>query len=126
MNKDHSSTIRFRANGHGENWGVIMGIHQVHVLNDVRSPTLSYFEVMPWHCRRGRTVLPVLQEPALDTPTLLVRPRDVFPDCVLFLDVIDEDQAPCSDEWATHNLIQIDPLDLPTYIGGVDQFLRPR
>ena len=117
----HNASVRLRASdGWNSAWGMVVGIYQVHVLNDVRSPTIAYFEIAEWPCRMGRTCLPVLQEPDGLAPTRLVRPCDVYHDCVLFLDVIDEDVV---DDWAMHNLIQIDPLDLPTRIDGQYTFI---
>jgi hypothetical protein len=112
-NGNHSSSIRYRLSNGRSGWGMVTGIFQCHVLNDIRSPTVAYFEVMPWICRRGHGVLPMVQEDFGKDPIYL-RPRDVCHDCVLFLDIIDQDRA----SGFTHNLIQIDPLDLPTYIRG--------
>jgi hypothetical protein len=109
----HSSSIRYRTAGELSGWGMVVGIFQCHVLNDVRAPTVAYLEVEPWDCRRGMTCLPILQK--LDTPTIFLRPSDVFHDCVLFLPVIDEDKP----DGYSHNLIQIDALDLPTFIPGL-------
>jgi hypothetical protein len=44
----------------------------------------------------------------LETPTIVVRSADLYPDTVLFLDAIPEDLV----TGATHNLISVDPLPL--------------
>jgi hypothetical protein len=112
INGNHSSSIRYRLPTGENGWGMVVGIFKCHVLKDVRSPTVAYLEVLPWDCRRGYTVLPIIRSHTAST--IFLRPCDVCHDCVLFLDVIPEDIP----SGFTHNLIQIDPLDLPTYIPG--------
>ena len=92
---------------------MVTGLFRCHVLDDIRSPTVACFEIMPWICRRGHGVLPIIKEAVGASPIYLL-PRDVQHDCVLFLDIIDEERL----SGFTHNLIQIDPLDLPTHIRG--------
>ena len=107
----HSNTVRYRIIPTVErfSYGTVVGLYMFHVLNDIRSPTITFLEILPWQCSPGSTMLPVLRQPNSDDfPTIILRPCDVFPDTVLFLDAIPDDAL----GGATHNLVTLDPLPL--------------
>jgi hypothetical protein len=84
-------------------------MYMFHVLNDIRSPTVTFFEIRPWTLRRGSIMLPVLNQPdPLNAPTVIIRPGDICADTVLFLDAIAQDLA----TGGTHSLISVDPLPI--------------
>lgn len=106
---DHSSSVRFQIRGSPFQYGSVVGLFMFSITNDIRSPTITFLEILPWPCEPGFTVLPVLRRPdEFNTPTVIVRPCEVYPDTVLFLNAIPEDIAGGS----SHNVVSLDPLPL--------------